>query len=73
MGEAYKNKEWNEIRKDVKNEFKAIEDRDESLFVHYRDDQQIYSAGVNIINRYINKLSSANNIWVDKKIWKVEN
>ena len=73
MGEAYKNKEWNDIRKDVKNEFKAIEDREESFFKHYRDDQQIYSAGVNIIDRYIKNLSNADNIWVDKKIWNVEN
>ena len=73
MGEAYKNKEWNDIRKDVKKEFKAIEDREESFFKHYRDDQQIYSAGVNIIDRYIKNLSNADNIWVDKKIWNVEN
>ena len=73
MGEAYKNKELDEIRKDVKDEFANIEEKEETWYKHYRDDQQIYNAGMNIINLYIKQLSNASNIWVDKKIRKVEN
>lgn len=70
--ETYEHKTTDVIRNDVKNEFKAIEARTETWYRHFRDDQQIYDAWINIVNRYINQLSSAEGMYVSKERWWVK-
>lgn len=70
--ETYDNKSLSTIQTDVEKEFKAIENREEGLFKWwYRDDQQIYDAGINVIDRYINQLATAKSMWVSNEKWWV--
>lgn len=67
MGENYENKSINTIKQDIKQEFKRIEDNTRWW---YRDDQEIYEAWENMIDKYISQLSSASWIWVsNEKRW----
>ena len=63
----YKDKSLNTIKEDIKKEFKKIED---SKKWFYRDDQEIYEAWKNVVDRYIYQLSNAEWMWVNnEKRW----
>jgi len=65
----YENKITETIREDVKKEFKRIE---KSRIWRYRDDQEIYEAWENIIDRYINQLSNADWMRIHNRTWWVK-
>lgn len=56
MWATYENKTADDIKQDIKTEFKRIE---KNKRWRYRDDQEIYEAWENIITKYINQLSNA--------------
>lgn len=69
MWEIYEKKTVDIIKQDVKKEFKNIENGKRWW---YRDDQEIYEAWENIINKYIKQLSSADWMRVSDEKWGVK-
>lgn len=67
---TYENKSIDTIKQDIRTEFKRIE---KSKRWWYRDDQEIYEAWENIIDRYISELSRANWMWVSNGKWWIRN
>lgn len=70
MSDQYENKSVYDIKHDVKQEFKKIEN---SKRWFYRDDQEIYEAWKNIISSYISQLSKAKWMRVRNQEWEVKN
>lgn len=65
--EYYENKTFNTIKQDIKQEFKNIEKKAKWW---YRDDQEIYKAWENMIDKYISQLSNAGWMWIsNEKRW----
>ena len=60
---VYNDKKYDTIKADVRKEFERIEDKEDGLFKWWhRDDQQIFDAWINIINKYKEELLSSDRL-----------
>ena len=55
MTQNYEDKSRDTVYKDLKNEFKSVENKNG---LGFRDDQEIYQAWMNIVDKYLNALCS---------------
>ena len=55
MTQNYEDKSRDTVYKDLKNEFKSVENKNG---LGFRDDQEIYQAWMNIVDKYLNEIKS---------------
>ena len=68
----YRNRSYDRIKRDVERRFEEIEDKDENLIIHYRDDQQILRAWRELADRYKKQMLSAKHLLVKKDQYIVD-